>query len=265
MIGSGFGNIFKIPELKKRIFFTLALLVVYRIGVQVPTPGIDAVALASFFAKAKEGLARAVQHVFRRRPGAALRFCPGDHAVHQRIDHPSAADRGDSPSGTAVQGRRTGAQEDHPVHPVRHRGLEHHPGVRHQRGAGEHDQPGRCGHRAEPGMGVPPHDGDHPDRRHGLYHVAGRADHGKGDRKRDLPDHFRRYRGPDSQCHRQHLPADFHRRDRGFPRADPAGFHGPGGGFHHFRGDRAAAGYRCSMPNGSSGEGCTAGRAPICR
>ncbi len=53
MIGGGFGNIFKIPELKKRIFFTLALLIVYRIGVHVPTPGIDSVALASFFARAK--------------------------------------------------------------------------------------------------------------------------------------------------------------------------------------------------------------------
>ena len=53
MIGGGFGNIFKIPELKKRILFTLALLVVYRIGVHVPTPGIDSLALASFFARAK--------------------------------------------------------------------------------------------------------------------------------------------------------------------------------------------------------------------
>jgi len=53
MIGSGFQNIFKIPELKKRIFYTLALLTVYRIGVHVPTPGIDSVALASFFAKAQ--------------------------------------------------------------------------------------------------------------------------------------------------------------------------------------------------------------------
>jgi preprotein translocase subunit SecY len=53
MIGSGFQNIFKIPELKKRIFYTLALLTVYRIGVHVPTPGIDTVALASFFAKAQ--------------------------------------------------------------------------------------------------------------------------------------------------------------------------------------------------------------------
>jgi preprotein translocase subunit SecY len=53
MIGDGFGNIFKIPELKKRIVFTLALLVVYRVGVHIPTPGIDTVALASFFNQAR--------------------------------------------------------------------------------------------------------------------------------------------------------------------------------------------------------------------
>ena len=53
MIGSGFQNVFKIPELKKRIIFTLALLMVYRVGVHVPVPGIDSVALASFFARAQ--------------------------------------------------------------------------------------------------------------------------------------------------------------------------------------------------------------------
>jgi preprotein translocase subunit SecY len=53
MIGGGFGNIFKIPELKKRIIFTLALLVVYRVGVHVPVPGIDSVALAEIFERAK--------------------------------------------------------------------------------------------------------------------------------------------------------------------------------------------------------------------
>jgi len=53
MIGGGFQNLFKIPELKKRVFFTLGLLIVYRIGVHVPVPGIDSIALASFFAKAK--------------------------------------------------------------------------------------------------------------------------------------------------------------------------------------------------------------------
>ena len=52
MIG-GFQNIFKIPELKKRILVTFALLMVYRIGCAVPTPGIDGDALATFFARAK--------------------------------------------------------------------------------------------------------------------------------------------------------------------------------------------------------------------
>ncbi|MDD2316028.1 MAG: preprotein translocase subunit SecY [Desulfobacterales bacterium] len=53
MATGGFQNIFKIPELKRRIVFTLFMLAVYRVGVHVPTPGIDAVALASFFARAK--------------------------------------------------------------------------------------------------------------------------------------------------------------------------------------------------------------------
>jgi len=53
MLGGGFQNIFKIPELKKRILFTLGLLIVYRIGVHVPVPGIDSVALASFFKAAE--------------------------------------------------------------------------------------------------------------------------------------------------------------------------------------------------------------------
>ena len=45
----GFQNAFRIPELKKRILFTLALLAVYRIGAHIPTPGIDSQALAAFF------------------------------------------------------------------------------------------------------------------------------------------------------------------------------------------------------------------------
>ncbi len=52
MVG-GFQNIFKIPELKKRILFTFGMLMVYRIGCAVPTPGIDADALSTFFARAR--------------------------------------------------------------------------------------------------------------------------------------------------------------------------------------------------------------------
>jgi preprotein translocase subunit SecY len=45
----GFQTIGKIPELKRRILMTFALLAVYRIGVHVPTPGINAEALQAFF------------------------------------------------------------------------------------------------------------------------------------------------------------------------------------------------------------------------
>jgi preprotein translocase subunit SecY len=43
-------NIFQVPELKRRILFTLGLFVVYRLGEHVPTPGVNAKALAGAFA-----------------------------------------------------------------------------------------------------------------------------------------------------------------------------------------------------------------------
>jgi len=45
----GFSNASRIPELRRRLVFTALMLAVYRIGVAVPTPGIDGQALASFF------------------------------------------------------------------------------------------------------------------------------------------------------------------------------------------------------------------------
>lgn len=56
MVGGGFQNIFKIPELKRRVLYTLGLLIVYRIGVHVPTPGIDTLALAERFQQAENTL-----------------------------------------------------------------------------------------------------------------------------------------------------------------------------------------------------------------
>jgi preprotein translocase subunit SecY len=44
-----FQNAFRIPELRSRILITLFLLAVYRIGSQIPTPGIDHTVLSSFF------------------------------------------------------------------------------------------------------------------------------------------------------------------------------------------------------------------------
>jgi len=48
---AGIANIAKIPELKRRVLFTLVMLAVYRIGCFIPTPGVDAAALMAFFAR----------------------------------------------------------------------------------------------------------------------------------------------------------------------------------------------------------------------
>jgi len=51
-----FQNAFKIPELKNRILFTLALLVIYRLGGHIPTPGIDGRLMAEFVAERQNTL-----------------------------------------------------------------------------------------------------------------------------------------------------------------------------------------------------------------
>src|SRR5207302_11105824 len=53
---SGFQNASRIPELRRRLLFTLGMLAVYRLGVHVPTPGIDRQAMAAFFDQQKNTL-----------------------------------------------------------------------------------------------------------------------------------------------------------------------------------------------------------------
>lgn len=50
-VAQGVGNLVRIPELKRRIVFTLLMLAVYRVGCAIPTPGIQPDALAAYFAK----------------------------------------------------------------------------------------------------------------------------------------------------------------------------------------------------------------------
>ena len=46
---SGLARAANIPELRRRVIFTLLMLMVYRMGVQIPTPGINGEALSAFF------------------------------------------------------------------------------------------------------------------------------------------------------------------------------------------------------------------------
>ncbi|MGD0499980.1 MAG: preprotein translocase subunit SecY [Bryobacteraceae bacterium] len=47
-----FANIFRVPDLRKRVLFTLAMLAVYRLGGHIPTPGINITAWEQFFSGA---------------------------------------------------------------------------------------------------------------------------------------------------------------------------------------------------------------------
>lgn len=51
-----FGDIFKIPQLRSKVLFTLAIIVAYRIGAAVPIPGINADAVRSLFEANSNGL-----------------------------------------------------------------------------------------------------------------------------------------------------------------------------------------------------------------
>jgi preprotein translocase subunit SecY len=87
-------NVFRIPDLRKRILFTLGLLAVYRLGGHIPTPGVNADKLQQFFEQNKGSLLGFVD-LFS---GGQLRrltiFCPGHHALHYCLHHFAVADRG---------------------------------------------------------------------------------------------------------------------------------------------------------------------------
>ncbi|WP_353116276.1 preprotein translocase subunit SecY [Nitratidesulfovibrio sp.] len=53
---SGVENLARLPELRKKLFWTFLLLAAYRIGVHVPVPGVDSGALADFFASVQNTL-----------------------------------------------------------------------------------------------------------------------------------------------------------------------------------------------------------------
>lgn len=61
-------NVSKLEELKKRVFYTILMLGIYRVATQVPTPGVDGGALASFF----DGMKGSLFSVFNTFSGGAL-------------------------------------------------------------------------------------------------------------------------------------------------------------------------------------------------
>ena len=111
----------KAEELKKRIWFTLGALLVYRLGTYIPIPGINPDAFAQAFQNQSQRHAGHVQHVRRRRRRAHGDLRAEHDALHLGLDHRAADDDGLPAAGGAEEGRRAGPQDHQPVHPLPHR------------------------------------------------------------------------------------------------------------------------------------------------
>ena len=88
-----FANMFRIPDLRKRLLFTLAMLAVYRLGAFLPTPGINTDVLAQFFQQNQGSVLGVIDLFQRRQLPPPDDFRAGHHALHYGVDHPAIDDR----------------------------------------------------------------------------------------------------------------------------------------------------------------------------
>ncbi len=72
---SAFTNIFKIPELRQRVLFTLAMIVIIRAGSAITTPGVNAEVLSEWFKMAGSQSAGGVAALFNLFSGGSLAQC----------------------------------------------------------------------------------------------------------------------------------------------------------------------------------------------
>jgi preprotein translocase subunit SecY len=72
---SAFANILKIPELRQRVFFTLAMLAVVRIGGTIPLPGVDPVVLQGFIDRGETGSSNALASLITAFSGGIVAAC----------------------------------------------------------------------------------------------------------------------------------------------------------------------------------------------
>ena len=260
-----FRNIFAIPDLRKRLAFTFALLAVYRLGCYVPTPGIDPQALIELMDSLK-GTVLGFVNTFtggslERVAVFALGIMPYITAsiILQLLTVvvpylEKLSKEGELGRKKITQYTRYGTVV---ISIVQSMGialfLENTPDPR-RRLAG-----------AQPGLGLPLHDGALAHHGLRLRDVAGRADQRARHRQRHLADHLRRHRGRPAAGVAVGLPAGPVRQPSRSSRwrcwssswcwwsPSSSGWSGRN------------AEYRCNTPSGWWDAACTAARAPTCR
>ena len=92
-------NSFRIPEIRKKLAFTAAMLLLYRVGAFIPAPGINIDAVESIADNFNGSNVLGFLNLFSGGSAAALRDLRArDHALHHGLDHPAAAAGASIPS-----------------------------------------------------------------------------------------------------------------------------------------------------------------------
>lgn len=184
-----FGAFAKATDLKKRIWFTLGALLVYRLGTYIPLPGINPEALAQAFGSVQSGLLGLFNMFAGGAVGRMAIFALGimpyisASIIVQLLT--SVVPSLEQLKKEGEQGRKTINQYTRYLTVV----LSLFQGLRHRRRS-------RVGHqrRQRSGQLLPLRDGGDAARRNDVPDVAGRADHRARHRQRHLADHLRRHR-----------------------------------------------------------------------
>ena len=93
---SAFGRVFKTADLRRKLLFTLAMIVLYRVGTFIPAPGVSYGNVQQCLnANVTSGGVYDIVNLFQRwRTAAAFDLCPRRDAVHYRVHYHPAAARG---------------------------------------------------------------------------------------------------------------------------------------------------------------------------
>ena len=188
-----FGAFAKAEDLKKRLWFTLGALLVYRLGTFIPLPGIDPVA----FAQAFKANASGILGMFNMFAGGAVeRMAIFALNIMPYISASIIMQLMTSVSPTLEsleEGGRAGPQADQPVHALLDRGCSRRSRPTALRWAGGLALGGRRSSSIRAGSSAsrPCRDAG---RRHHVPDVARRADHAARRRQRHLAHHLRRHR-----------------------------------------------------------------------
>lgn len=70
---AAFANCFKIPELKKKILFTLGIIAAYRVGCYIPAPGVNGAVLGEYFQRMTSAASGSIFGIMNMFSGGALK------------------------------------------------------------------------------------------------------------------------------------------------------------------------------------------------